>query len=100
MNAEPLLALAIAETFSIPIQISTSSGVWGLVMGLGWLVYVLIYWVLLVRILRARRFEAAEKILWFLVITMAPVIGILTFWWLCPPFVLNGEDRPEERPEA
>lgn len=59
------------------------------VYGLAWFVYVIIYWICLGRIVRANRFEATDKILWFLVITMAPVIGIITFWWICPAFVLN-----------
>ena len=98
MKVEPLLAAP--EMFSFPVQVSTSSGVWASVMGIGWLIYVLVYWVLLVRILQARRFDVADKILWFLVIKMAPVIGILTFWWLCPLTILNGSADPGTKPEA
>jgi hypothetical protein len=70
----------------------------GIIFGLGWVVYIAIYWICLMRILRATRFEAADKILWFLVITMAPVIGILAFWWNCPAFVLNRapHDKPDD----
>ncbi len=42
-----------------------------------WVVYVLIYCATLAYLLNRRRFETSERILWFLVITFAPVIGIV-----------------------
>ncbi|MES2596092.1 MAG: hypothetical protein V4662_12185 [Verrucomicrobiota bacterium] len=48
----------------------------------GWVIYLLIYWRCLFQILSATRFEPNEKILWFLVITLVPVMGILTYWML------------------
>ena len=45
-----------------------------------WVVYVLIYCATLAYLLNRRRFETKERILWFLVITFAPVIGIVLFF--------------------
>lgn len=56
--------------------------------------YAILYWWTLLLILRAKRFEANDKILWFLVITMAPVIGIITFHVMCPPLVRNYPPQP------
>lgn len=47
-----------------------------------WVMYLLIYWRCLFQILGATRFEPTEKILWFLVITLVPVMGIITYWIL------------------
>lgn len=55
----------------------------------GYIIYFLLYWRCLVQILGATRFEAADKILWFLVITLAPVIGIITYWFMVPACVRN-----------
>jgi hypothetical protein len=55
----------------------------------GYIIYFLLYWRCLVQILGATRFEAADKILWFLVITLAPVIGIITYWFMVPENVRN-----------
>lgn len=46
----------------------------------GWIIYLLIYWRTLWRILLLRHFDVNDRILWFLVITMAPIIGIITFY--------------------
>jgi hypothetical protein len=54
-----------------------------------WLIYIICYWLALQQILRATKFEAHDKILWFLVITFAPVLGLLSYWMLCPDFVRN-----------
>jgi len=45
-----------------------------------WVVYVLIYCATLAYLLNRRLFETKERILWFLVITFAPVIGIVLFF--------------------
>lgn len=54
-----------------------------------WLLYVALYWRALVWILRASKFDSQDKILWFLVITLAPLIGLITFHTMCPPHILN-----------
>jgi hypothetical protein len=54
-----------------------------------WLVYICIYWRSMVQILGASKFDSSDKILWFLVITLAPVIGIITFHAMCPPPLRN-----------
>lgn len=59
-----------------------------------WLAYLGWYWRALVRILAASRFDSTDKILWFLVITLAPLIGLLTFQVMCPPQVLNAAAAP------
>jgi hypothetical protein len=43
----------------------------------------------MVQILGASKFDSSDKILWFLVITLAPVIGIITFHAMCPPPLRN-----------
>jgi ABC-type molybdate transport system permease subunit len=50
-----------------------------------WVLYILIYCVVLAYLLNRRRFGTHERILWFLVITLAPVIGMVLF-------MLIGED--------
>jgi hypothetical protein len=70
----------------IPFKINLgSSTVLQFLIGLLWLVYVAIYWRALVIIIRSTRFTTEDKILWFLVITMAPIIGLITFHAMCPP---------------
>ena len=44
-----------------------------------WIIYFLIYCAVLAYLLNRRRFGTNERILWFLVITFAPVIGIALF---------------------
>lgn len=46
----------------------------------GWVIYILIYWRTLWKVLLLKQFDTNDRILWFLVITMAPLIGIITFW--------------------
>lgn len=75
--------------FSLP-----ASGGFPIVIAVLWLVYVVIYWRAMVLILKAGRFDATDKILWFLVITMAPVIGLITFHVMCPPQVRDAADVP------
>lgn len=58
-----------------------------------WLVYMALYWRGMIHILRATSFTTQDKILWFLVITLAPVLGLITFHAMCPPHVLNGPPR-------
>lgn len=43
----------------------------------------------MVLILGASKFTSIDKILWFLVITLAPLIGIITFHVMCPPPLRN-----------
>ena len=79
----------------IPFNFSFSTGpVFQILIAVLWLVYVVIYWRAMVLILKAVRFDATEKILWFLVITMAPVIGLITFHVMCPPRVRDAADVP------
>lgn len=52
-----------------------------------WGLYTIVYGVALTYLLNRRRFETAERILWFLVITMVPVFGILLF------ILIGGDDR-------
>lgn len=44
-----------------------------------WILYILIYCIALAFLLNRRRFGTNERILWFLVITFAPVIGLVLF---------------------
>ncbi|MBB5033815.1 PLDc N-terminal domain-containing protein [Prosthecobacter vanneervenii] len=44
-----------------------------------WILYALIYCAVLAYLLNRRRFGTQERILWFLVTTFAPVIGIVLF---------------------
>jgi hypothetical protein len=61
-----------------------------------WLVYMALYWRGLVLIMKAGKFDSTDKMLWFLVITMAPVIGLITFHAMCPPHLreLGTEGKP------
>jgi hypothetical protein len=52
-----------------------------------WVVYTIVYAATLTYLLNRRRFESNERILWFLVITFAPVLGILLF------ILIGGDDR-------
>jgi len=62
-----------------------NSSLFALVLMLLWLVYMALYWRAMVQILRASKFDSQDKILWFLVITLAPVLGLITFHVMCPP---------------
>lgn len=75
--------------FSLP-----SSPVLGILLTLAWLAYICIYWRAMVLILGASKLDAQEKILWFLVITLAPLIGLVTFHVMCPPPMRNTPPRP------
>ncbi len=44
--------------------------------------FIFIYWLVLVSILRRPDFDTQQRILWFLVITMAPVLGLLAYWYI------------------
>lgn len=54
-----------------------------------WLVWLVLYWRALIQILGAPGFGTQEKILWFLVITLVPVIGLITYWMLVPDYMVN-----------
>jgi len=66
-----------------------------------WLIYLYFYWKALGMILSASKFDSTDMILWFLVITMAPLIGLITFHAMCPPHVLNASavSPPSDRPK-
>ena len=57
-----------------------------------WGVYLLMYWRALFQIVGGRFLNTQEKILWFLVITLAPLLGLITYWMILTP-----ERRGEER---
>lgn len=78
----------------IPFNFSFSSGpVFQILIAVLWLGYIALYWRALVLVMRASKFDSTDKILWFLVITMAPVVGLITFHAMCPPHV---RDLPVE----
>ncbi len=58
------------------------------------MVYICVYWRAMVLILGASKFQSIDKILWFLVITLAPLIGIITFHVMCPPPLRNPLPQP------
>jgi ABC-type molybdate transport system permease subunit len=62
-----------------------------------WVVYVLIYCATLAYLLNRRRFETKERILWFLVITFAPVIGIVLFFLVGKDDKIPAKDTPKNR---
>ncbi len=70
--------------FNLPM--SSTFQILGVVL---WLLYLVWYWRALVRILAASKFTSEDKILWFLVITLAPLIGLITFQVMCPTHVLR-----------
>ncbi len=80
----------------IPFKFSFSDGPIFIIVMVLWLVYIAVYWRALVLVIRASKFDTTDKILWFLVITMAPVIGLITFHLMCPPHVreLGGRRQP------
>jgi hypothetical protein len=59
--------------------------------------YVVVYWLVLIAILKNAHFSTQEKILWFLVITLAPVVGLAAYWYLDPlpdrPIFSNSEAK-------
>lgn len=59
-----------------------------------WVLYILIYCTVLAYLLNRRRFGTNERILWFLVITLAPVIGIVLFM-----FISEDDRIPENAPK-
>jgi hypothetical protein len=63
-----------------------------------WVIYVLIYCATLVYLLNRRRFATNERILWFLVITFAPVIGILLFFLVSEDDKTPSLHAPKGRP--
>lgn len=63
-----------------------------------WVVYILIYWVTLAYLLNRRRFGTHERILWFLVTTFAPVIGILLFFLISEDDKLPASHESPSRP--
>jgi hypothetical protein len=81
----------------VPFKFSfPTSGGFPILLALLWLVYIALYWRALVLVIRASKFDTTDKILWFLVITMAPVIGLITFHAMCPPHLreLGTEGKP------
>ena len=70
--------------FSLPM-----SSTFQILVAVLWLLYLVWYWRALVRILAANKFTSEDKILWFLVITLAPLIGLVTFQVMCPVHVLR-----------
>jgi len=62
-----------------------------------WVIYTLIYCVTLTYLLNRRRFETNERILWFLVITFAPVIGIVLFFLISEEDGIPAKVAPKNR---
>ncbi len=62
-----------------------------------WVIYTLAYCATLAYLLNRRRFETNERILWFLVITFAPVIGILLFIFISEDDKIPARDAPKSR---
>ena len=63
-----------------------------------WVIYALIYCATLAYLLNRRRFGTHERILWFLVITFAPVIGILLFFLISEDDKLPASHASQSRP--
>ena len=61
-----------------------SSGVVGWIFVILWLIYMLWYAVILWEILRRPDWAVELRILWFLVITMAPLIGLIFHFFIVP----------------
>jgi hypothetical protein len=62
-----------------------------------WVIYILIYCVILAYLLNRSRFGTNERILWFLVITFAPIIGILLFMFVSEDDRIPTTDAPKSR---
>ena len=75
--------------FTLPSSFFGGIDSFGSIFLIAWGIYIAVYWLCLFQILRATKFETADKILWFLVITMTPVLGIIAYLFLCPVFVRN-----------
>lgn len=86
--------------FPFNFNLSSNSSIFALATFAIWVVYLIIYWRAMITILRATRFTTPDKILWFLVITLAPVIGIITFYSMCPPHVLDVQGRIRPSPPS
>jgi hypothetical protein len=80
----------------IPFKFSFSDGPIFIIVMVLWLGYIALYWRALVLVIRASKFDTTDKMLWFLVITMAPVIGLITFHAMCPPHLreLGTDGKP------
>lgn|GEM_PF-3140945 len=76
-------SFAADDTFAVVVLISFS------------LAYTLIYWRALWLLLLRKDFETQDRILWFLVITMAPFVGLITFW-----FLVQGRAVGQVQPQA
>lgn len=83
--------------FTIPSPFFSGIDSFGSIFLVAWGIYIAVYWFCLLQILRASKFDATDKILWFLVITLAPILGILSYVFLCPVFVRN-HANPDGRP--
>lgn len=62
-----------------------------------WVVYTLVYCVTLAYLLNRKRFGTHERILWFLVVTLAPVIGILLFVLISEDDKISAGDEAKRR---
>lgn len=62
-----------------------------------WFVYILVYCVTLAYLLNRKRFGTHERILWFLVVTFAPVIGILLFVLISEDDKISAGDAVKRR---
>lgn len=62
-----------------------------------WVVYALVYCVTLAYLLNRKRFGTQERILWFLVVTFAPVIGILMFVLISEDDKISAGDAAKRR---
>lgn len=71
------------DTFAVVVLLSLS------------LAYTLIYWRALWLLLLRKDFETQDRILWFLVITMAPFVGLITFWFLVQGRVVAAQRKQE-----
>ena len=62
----------------------------------GLIAYLVVYWFVLINILQRPDFDTNQRILWFLVITLAPILGLVAYWWVnCGP---KPYVRPTQRP--
>jgi|GEM_PF-1657513 len=62
-----------------------------------WVVYTLVYCVTLAYLLNHERFDTHERILWFLVVTFAPVIGILLVVFISEDDKISAGDTAKKR---
>jgi hypothetical protein len=74
----------------IPFKFTFASApVFQILIAVLWIAYIALYWRAVVLVLKASKFDSTDKVLWFLVITLAPVIGLITFHAMCPPPIRN-----------